>query len=64
VDAELQRNIARNAVLQTARMAYSKALKEALPKETDDNSGLVINEALLDKNSNPEFSLYSGLSNK
>lgn len=30
VDAELQRLNAKNAVLQTARMAYSKALNEAL----------------------------------
>lgn len=30
VDAELQRLNAQNAVLQTARMAYSKALNEAL----------------------------------
>ncbi len=31
VDAELQRLTAQTAVLQTARMAYSKALNEALP---------------------------------
>ena len=31
VDAELQRLNARKAVLQTARMAYAKALGEALP---------------------------------
>lgn len=30
VDAELQRLNAQNAVLQTARMAYAKALNEAL----------------------------------
>ncbi len=30
VDAELQRLIAQTAVLQTARMAYSKALNAAL----------------------------------
>ena len=30
VDAELQRLTAQSAVLQTARMAYSKALNEAL----------------------------------
>jgi len=30
VDAELQRLTAQTAVLQTARMAYSKALNEAL----------------------------------
>ena len=30
VDAELQRLNAKSAVLQTARMAYSKALNEAL----------------------------------
>lgn len=30
VDAELQRLAAQTAVLQTARMAYSKALNEAL----------------------------------
>ncbi len=32
VDAELARLTAQTAVLQTARMAYSKALQEALPK--------------------------------
>jgi hypothetical protein len=37
VDAELQRLTAQIAVLQTARNAYSNALKEALP----DMSGLV-----------------------
>jgi hypothetical protein len=31
VDAELQRLTAQTAVLQTARMAYSKALQAALP---------------------------------
>ena len=31
VDAELQRLQAQTAVLQTARMAYSKALQAALP---------------------------------
>jgi len=31
VDAELQRLNSKAAVLQTARMAYSKALSEALP---------------------------------
>lgn len=31
VDTELQRLVAQTAVLQTARMAYSKALQEALP---------------------------------
>ena len=31
VDAELQRLTAQTAILQTARMAYSKALNEALP---------------------------------
>lgn len=31
VDAELARLNSRNAVLQTARIAYSKALQEALP---------------------------------
>jgi len=31
VDAELQRRNAEIAVLQTARAAYSKALKEMLP---------------------------------
>jgi Family of unknown function (DUF6447) len=35
VDAELQRLSAQTAVLQTARMAYSKALNDALaPKPT------------------------------
>ncbi len=32
VDNELQRLNAQSAVLQTARMAYSKALNDALPK--------------------------------
>jgi hypothetical protein len=32
VDAELQRLNARAAVLQTARVAYLNALKDALPK--------------------------------
>ena len=32
VDNELQRLNAQSAVLQTARMAYSKALSDALPK--------------------------------
>ena len=32
VDAELQRLQSQAAVLQTARMAYSNALKELLPK--------------------------------
>ena len=32
VDAELQRLNAQAAVLQTARMAYAKALTDALPK--------------------------------
>ena len=31
VDAELQRLNAQTAVLQTARMAYAKALNDALP---------------------------------
>jgi hypothetical protein len=31
VDSELQRLNAQSAVLQTARMAYSKALNDALP---------------------------------
>jgi len=31
IDAELQRLQAQAAVLQTARMAYAKALQEALP---------------------------------
>ena len=33
VDQELQKLNAQAAVLQTARMAYAEALKEALPKE-------------------------------
>jgi hypothetical protein len=41
VDAELQRLSAQAAVLQTARLAYSKALNEALPS-TVDMSDLVI----------------------
>lgn len=36
VDAELQRLNAQAAVLQTARVAYSSALGEALPKLIDD----------------------------
>ena len=39
VDAELQRLNAQTAVLQTARMAYAKALSEALPA----NAGTVLN---------------------
>ena len=35
VDGELQRLNAQIAVLQTARMAYAKALNEALPKGVD-----------------------------
>jgi len=35
VDAELQRLTAQAAVLQTARMAYAKALNEALPPVVD-----------------------------
>ena len=34
VDAELQRMNAQTAVLQTARMAYAKALNDALPVPT------------------------------
>lgn len=34
VDAELQRLNAQTAVLQTARMAYAKALNDALPAAT------------------------------
>ncbi len=36
VDAELQRLTAQTAVLQTARMAYSKALQAALPSFVGD----------------------------
>ena len=36
VDAELQRLNAQAAVLQTARLAYAKALQEVLPKTGDD----------------------------
>ncbi len=36
VDAELQRLSAQTAVLQTARMAYSKALQAALPSFVGD----------------------------
>ena len=39
VDAELQRLNAQTAVLQTARMAYAKALSEALPA----GAGTVLN---------------------
>jgi hypothetical protein len=39
VDAELQRIAAQTAVLQTARMAYAKALSEALPA----GAGTVLN---------------------
>jgi hypothetical protein len=35
VDAELQRLAAQTAVLQTARMAYSEALKKNLPEAVD-----------------------------
>jgi hypothetical protein len=35
VDAEIQRLTAQSAVLQTARMAYSKALQAALPPFAD-----------------------------
>ncbi|HIJ80746.1 MAG TPA: hypothetical protein HPP76_03445 [Desulfuromonadales bacterium] len=35
VDAELQRMNAQIAILQTARIAYANALKEALPKPVD-----------------------------
>ena len=38
VDAELQRLNAQAAVLQTARMAYSKALQAALPVFTDGDT--------------------------
>jgi len=36
VDNELARLQAQGAVLQTARAAYAKALKEALPKQEED----------------------------
>ena len=36
VDAELARLAAQTAVLQTARMAYSKALQAALPVSVSD----------------------------
>ena len=39
VDAELQRLNAQTAVLQTARMAYAKALNDALPA----NASAVLN---------------------
>ena len=35
IDAELQRLSGQTAVLQTARMAYSKALQAALPSPLD-----------------------------
>ena len=38
VDAELQRLNAQAAVLQTARIAYAKALQEALPKQASDDT--------------------------
>ena len=38
VDAELQRLNAQVAVLQTARVAYSSALGEALPKSMGDDT--------------------------
>ena len=42
VDAELQRLNAQSAILQTARIAYSKALSDALAKGTNlDTDGLV-----------------------
>lgn len=46
VDAELQRLNAQAAVLQTARIAYSKALQDALPKKSPDMSELVIGNLL------------------
>jgi len=36
VDAEIGRLQARLAAMQTARMAYARALSEALPKESED----------------------------
>lgn len=36
VDAEIQRLNAQGAILQTARVAYSKALKDALPQFDGD----------------------------
>ena len=36
VDSELQRLTAQTAVLQTARIAYSKALQQALPSLAGD----------------------------
>ncbi len=47
VDAEIQRLNAQGAILQTARIAYAKALQDALPQEKPDMSGLVINQSLL-----------------
>jgi len=43
VDAELQRLQAQVAVYQTARMAYSKALQEVLPKTVDMSEVIVGN---------------------
>jgi hypothetical protein len=36
VDSEIGRLQARLAAMQTARMAYARALSEALPKESED----------------------------
>jgi len=43
VDAELQRLQAQIAIYQTARMAYSKALKEVLPVTVDMSEVIVGN---------------------
>jgi hypothetical protein len=43
VDAELQRLNAQIAVYQTARMAYSNALKKVLPKDVDMSEVVVGN---------------------
>lgn len=46
VDGELQRLNAQMAVLQTARIAYARALQDALPKELPDMSELVIGKVM------------------
>jgi hypothetical protein len=43
VDAELQRLQSQTAVLQTARMAYAKALNDALPATVDMSEVIIGN---------------------
>ena len=46
VDAELQHLNSQNAVLQTARMAYAKALNEALAASTPLSDTLIVSQTL------------------